>query len=126
MKEEFEVGNYGIFTDGVVLTNSLKENVGDLDTCITSSKSVFSNHDVFLGPVADFVNQSVEELHSNISIVSDNFQKISDFLIQVNQNYQNSDSEASINLRLEGIGAIASDYENPANLSGYRLDPRML
>ena len=122
MKEEFEVSDYGIFTDGVVLTNSLKEKVGTLQESLSSFKSVISNQDVFLGPAADVANEDIDTLQLDFNDVSDNFQKISDYLITTNDNYQKGDYNASVQLRLEGVGAVASDYANPANLSGSHLE----
>ena len=62
MKEEFEVSDYGIFTDSVVLTKSLKEKVATLQESLSSFKSVISNQDVFLGPAADVANEDIDTL----------------------------------------------------------------
>lgn len=122
MKEEYTVEDYGIFSDSISITQSLRNQVTDFKTELSNVQTTLNDDSVFMGPVADLCVTMATQLSDNFQIVLDNFQKINDYLTVTSVNYQAGDTAASATLQLDGVGAVATDYANPAGLSGYRLD----
>lgn len=119
--EEFEVSDYGIFTDAVNTTNTLKSQIDDCQTRFNNAKNVVSDDSTFMGPVRDNVVDMFNKINDLINDMTDNYNTINTYMKDVADAYAKGDKDAtSVLLQLKG--SIASDYSNPAGLSGSRLE----
>lgn len=118
--EEFEVSDYGIFTDAVNTTNTLKSQIDDCQNRFNTAKNIVSDSNTFMGPVCDNVIEMFNKIDSLITDMTDNYNTINNYMMDVADAYAKGDKDAaSVLLKLKG--SVASDYSNPAGLSGNKL-----
>ena len=128
---EFEMSDYGIFSNGVTTIKTLNENMETINTDISECKTTFNNEAVFMGPICDSCLEGFGNVNSKITTMKENFSKIGNYLVETSSNYKASDDNASqLMLTIDSktgkvettTGAVASAYLNPSNISGPNLD----
>ena len=128
MNENYSVSDYGIFSDAISTTNKLKASIDTAQTAYNEVKTTIDNDAVFMGPCADSCVEALNAMNESMTIMTDNFSAINQYLVDVSNAYKSGDKNASqVVLELKGangkiIRAGATDYLNPGNLSGYQLD----
>ncbi len=96
--KEYDVSDYGIFSDAIASTNALNDRVNDAKTTCSECESIMGDESVFMGPAADGCSQMIADLNSSISTITTNFTSISQYLSETSASYQAGDSEASKNV----------------------------
>ena len=124
--DKFSITDYGIFNNAISTTALTNSKVTECNASLNDSLTKLSNESVFMGPVAEECVNLINELDTSLNTIGENFKTIADFLTTASATYKNADSKANqaVQLKLNGVSqtAINSDYKNPGNLSGYRLD----
>lgn len=124
--DKVSITDYGIFNNAISTTTSTNSKVTECNTNLNDSLTKLSDESIFMGPVAEECVSLINELDTSLNIISDNFKTIAEFLTNASTTYKNADNEANkaVQLKLNGVSRTAtnSDYANPGNLSGYRLD----
>ena len=93
--EEFEVSDYGIFTDAVNTTNTLKSQIDDCQNRFNSAKNIVSDNNTFMGPVCDNVIEMFNKIDSLITDMTDNYNTINNYMIEVADAYAKGDKDAA-------------------------------
>ena len=134
MDENYSVSDYGIFSDAISTTNKLKASIDTANIKIYNDrynikvKTTISNDSIFMGPCADSCVEALNKMNQSMTVMTENFSAINQYLIDVSNAYKAGDKNASqVVLELKGADGKtykvgATDYANPANLSGSHLD----
>jgi len=128
MNENYNVSDYGIFSDAISTTNKLKGSIDTVQTSYNEVKSKINSDAVFMGPCADSCVEALTKMDKAMTIMNDNFSAINQYLIDVCNAYKSGDKNASkVVLELMGLDGKkmtvgATEYANPANISGSHLD----
>ena len=94
MNEKYTVSDYGIFNDAITTTNKLKTNIDTAQTTSNDVKSVIDNDAVFMGPCADSCVEAVNTLNGSMTVMTENFTTINNYLTEVATGYKNGDTAA--------------------------------
>ena len=129
MDEKYKVEDYGIFSDAIATTNKLKASIDSAQSSFNEVKNVVDNDSVFMGPCADSCVDALNKMNNSMTIMTENFSAINQYLLDVCNAYKAGDKDASnVILELKSadgkkyqVGA-ASEYANPGNLEGSQLD----
>ncbi len=109
---EYNVSDYGIFTNSINTTKVLNSKFEEMKTSSTNCKSTLSNQAVFMGPACDSCLQALASADSKLVTLTDNFSTIISYLAETSANYQAGDQAASNVLMLEngkvGVGAASA------------------
>lgn len=100
---DYNVSDYGIFSDAIGTTNTLNTNVGNCQTAAQQCITTVSSESVFMGPIADKCVQFLNNLNTDLDTFKGNLTKMSSYLISTSSTYQAGDAEASstVQLRLD-------------------------
>ena len=122
-----EIKNYGVFTDGVNLTNNKIKEINAQNEAIRNVRTILQNDGVFMGPIRDSSVKALESAENKLSIIEENLATISMYLAKTSESYQNADSKAceviSLNTQTGKMeikkGVYGAQYKAPsgANLS---------
>lgn len=104
---EYEVTDYGIFSNGVATTKTFNGKIGDVKTVATEVKTSLSDGGVFMGPIQENCMQEFLTLDTDLTGVDSNFQILYNFLIQSSDQYKKGDGDASV-LVLNQDGSITT------------------
>ena len=96
---EYNISDYGIFSDAVASTNACSNSVTTAKDGVTACKTVVGSEGVFMGPIAD---KCVAALDTDCTNIITNLGSMSSYLIQTSGNYQNADQAA--NAVIGGVG----------------------
>ena len=88
------VTNYQIFDDAASDADSLQKSLEEQKTKVLTAKSAICSPDVFLGPIAESVEDALVTLDSRLQIAIENFQSIFNYFEQVSDCYQKGDKKA--------------------------------
>lgn len=102
---DYNVSDYGIFSDAISTTTSLNNTVSTQQTALKNCATIIGNEGVFMGPIAEKCSQFLNTLNTDLDTVQSNFTTLSNYLMQTSSTYQTADSEASstVQLRLDGV-----------------------
>ena len=116
---EFGISDFQIFNTANTTTKNFIGQLESLETRFKNLNQVFSNDDIIQGPIADDILENINKFNTNTTEDILFFQNITSFFNNVNEAYKKSDKDALSKLLqvLEN-----SEFLNPGNLSGYRLD----
>ncbi len=103
---EYNVSDYGIFTNAISTANTLKSKIGLGKDAIASSKTILGNEAVFMGPAADSCLEVITSADAKLTDAVSNFGTIANFLQQTAENYKSGDQAAAG--ALENIASIMS------------------
>ena len=102
--EEYKVGDYGIFSDGVATTQALGKDVETDLSSLGDQMTKLSDQTVFMGPICDSCVDGFTKASASITLLSQNLASIANYLIDVSSNYQAGDENAK-----QKIISIGSD-----------------
>lgn len=104
------VSDYGIFSNAISTTSTVTSKFTECSSAITEVSAILSDTGVFMGPIAEECVKAVSDLNSDLGIIGENFNSISNYLGQTSQSYQKTDADASgvIQLKLNGVTANSS------------------
>ena len=117
---DYNVSDYGIFSDAIATTSSLNTSVDNCQTAAKQCGTTLSSGSVFMGPIADKCSQFLNNLNIDLDTVKGNLGKISSYLVQTSSNYQAGDADASstVQLRLDGTAATTPSGNTIPTLTG--------
>ena len=79
---EYEVNNYGIFSDAVSTTKNLNNSLNTASTELASLKTQLSNGNIFMGPICDSCIEAFATVDSKINNLTVNYGTIEAYLIE--------------------------------------------
>ncbi len=97
---DYNVSDYGIFSDAVSTTTSLNSSVGNFQSSAQECTTIISNDGVFMGPIADKCEQFLTALNTDLDSIKSNLAQMSNYLIQTSATYQAGDNAASETIQL--------------------------
>ena len=120
MMNDYNVSDYGIFSDAISTTNILNNSVSNCQTAAKNCASIIGNQGVFMGPIAEKCTQFLNALNTDLDMVQSNMNQISSYLMQTSSTYQSADANASstVQLRLEQPVTTYSNNSNNPTLTG--------
>ena len=92
---DYEVKDYGIFTDAVNTTNTLINDLNEDKSSITKVKEVLSNGAVFMGPICDDCLEGISGTEVQISSAINSLTGSGTYLTTTSSAYQTADQAAS-------------------------------
>ena len=92
--DDYKVGDYGIFSNGVATTQSLGKDVETLLSTMSTQMSKLSDQTVFMGPICDSCVEGFSKVNTNVTLLSENLTSIANYLIDVASNYKAGDESA--------------------------------
>ena len=113
---DYNVSDYGIFSDAISTTNTLNNSVSNCQTAAKNCASIIGNQGVFMGPIAEKCTQFLNALNTDLDMVQSNMNQISSYLMQTSSTYQSAD--ANVQLRLEQPVTTYSNNSNNPTLTG--------
>lgn len=126
---EYNVSDYGIFSDAIATTNSLNEKVNDAKSVCSECESVLGDEAIFMGPAAEGCGQLFSELNNSISTITNNFTSISQYLAETSASYQAGDTKALKNISnldlpnsTGGSSSLVSNYKGAGGASASQVD----
>lgn len=120
MMNDYNVSDYGIFSDAISTTTSLNTNISNCQTSAKNCSTVVSNQGVFMGPIADKCVQFLNNLNTDLDTIQSNLGQLSNYLMQTSSTYQSADANASstVQLRLDPISSQSTSTSNNPTLTG--------
>lgn len=124
---EYTVSEYGIFSDAHATTDALNEKYTSSRQTVSEVKTTLSDQSIFMGPAADSCISALGTVDTKASEISSDLSTIKAYLTEAATKYKSGDQSA-LDLQLNvggdttGTTATASDYKNPANISGSNLE----
>lgn len=120
MMNDYNVSDYGIFSDAISTTTSLNTNISNCQTSAKNCSTVVSNQGVFMGPIADKCVQFLNNLNTDLDTIQSNLGQLSNYLMQTSSTYQSADANASstVQLRLDPISSQSTTTGNNPTLTG--------
>ena len=94
MNENYNVSDYGIFSNAINSSKNINTKVDDTKTILTECEGKL-NESTFMGPAADSCLEGLHSASSKLTSLESNFTTISDYLVETSNNYQKGDTEAS-------------------------------
>lgn len=118
MNEEYNVSDYGIFSDAVSTTNSLNDTLESNQDVIGQCKNQISDASIFMGPICDSCVDAFGNIDTKVTTLISNFSKIGAYLTETAGTYQRGDSEAATNiLKIDSNGSVVTGFAS-AGLTG--------
>ena len=112
---DYNVSDYGIFSDAISTTSSLNTNVSNCQTAAKNCATILGNQGVFMGPIAEKCAQFLTNLNTELDTVQSNMNQLSNYLVQTSSTYQSADANASstVQLRLDPVATQTTTNNNP-------------
>ena len=117
---EYKVGDYTLFEDGIATTKALTENVNTCATSISTCKSQLSNEAVFMGPICDSCLSGFDKSSTKINDLSTVFNNFMSSLQTISTNYKSGDKSAE-NMVINADGTIGTST-GTTNVDGNVID----
>ena len=89
-----EIKNYGVFTDGINLTNNKNKEINAQNEAIKNIRAILQSDGVFMGPIRDSSVKALASAEKKLSIIEENLATVSMYLAKTSESYQNADSKA--------------------------------
>ena len=93
--DEYSISDYGIFSDAVTTSNTLKNNIQTSYDSFNTFKSQLSNQGIFMGPICDSCVGGFDRCNSLLTSLNENLTTISSYLMDTAIAYKNGDEAAS-------------------------------
>ncbi len=117
---EIKVSDYTIFSDAGTSVKKLLNEIDNLDTSLGDCKRSLDRESVFFGPICESSIEGLNQCHSRVTTMSDNYKIILKYVNQLTSAYKNGD-EAAANkiLKLkDGKISIAKSSASTGKKSG--------
>lgn len=115
MMNDYNVSDYGIFSDAISTTNILNNSVSNCQTAAKNCASIIGNQGVFMGPIAEKCTQFLNALNTDLDMVQSNMNQISSYLMQTSSTYQSADANASSTVQLRLEQPVTTNPNNSSN-----------
>lgn len=115
MMNDYNVSDYGIFSDAISTTNTLNNSVSNCQTAAKNCASIMGNQGVFMGPIAEKCTQFLNALNTDLDMVQSNMNQISSYLMQTSSTYQSADANASSTVQLRLEQPVTTNSNNSSN-----------
>ena len=92
---EYDVSEYGIFSDAVETTNNMNNQIGQIGDAIREANTKISDQSIFMGPIQENCIEEFATLDTDFSTISSNFTSVSNYLVNAYEAYQKGDQDAS-------------------------------
>jgi len=96
----------------------------EIQVDLSDAKTKLNDSTILMGPVQEDCAEEINELDTNLNAIIKDFENIASVLSQAKETYQKGDKAAAETLiqSVIHVGVKATDYKNPANISGAHLD----
>ncbi len=108
---EYEVEDYGIFSDAVNVTNDINQKAKEFLSVYDTTDGVVSDDSVFLGPAAEFCRGTFDSLREDTQTVIGNFDIVIQYITQAAEKYKAGDYEAA-NQIMDDLAITHGDFVN--------------
>ena len=116
---EYNVSDYGIFTDALATTKKLNESLDSNKKTVEDVKNNLNNESVFMGPICDDIVENCGDICNRITLLTDNYNTIGSFLTDTATNYKAGDKSAnSTILSVNSSGKVEAVKASAASFSG--------
>ena len=117
---DYNVSDYGIFSDAISTTTSLNKNVSNCQAAAKNCATTVGNQGVFMGPIAEKCTQFLTNLDTELTTIQSNLNQLSSYLVQTSSTYQSADANASstVQLRLDNVAGQTTTTNNNPTLTG--------
>ena len=92
---EYEVKNYGVFSDAVTSTKTFGTSISGVQDAVNGAKTTLSDTSIFQGPAQENCMSVLSGIETAFSNITTNYQTIENYLTGTSTNYQAGDAEAS-------------------------------
>jgi len=115
---EYNVSDYGIFTNAISTTKTLNTNIDTCKASVGDCKNVIGNDSVFMGPAADSCREGLNSSSSKLDTMSSTFTTIANYLAEASKNYQAGDQAAQNNV----LGINSTQFTSNVNTGNANRD----
>ena len=115
--KEYDVSDYGIFSNAVGTIKKLNQNIKDSQTTIDDCKSKLNSESVFMGPMCTTCMKGFKGASGKISTMTSNFSTIGNYIVDTSNNYQKGDQTAS-KILLMDTNTVITAKPNSYSVSG--------
>ena len=106
---DYEFIDYGIFTEGVSLINTLNSNVQTGQDTVSNCGTRIKDESIFMGPICDSCVEGFLSADTRLTTMASNFTTIADYLVETSSTYkEGDDSSVKKILRLQDGKVIAT------------------
>ena len=93
--KDYQVTDYGIFSDAISTTTKYSESIKNTQTAATEAETTIKDESVFMGPIQENCVQEFSKMTVEMNTMVENFNTLATFLQQSSGNYQAGDQAAS-------------------------------
>ena len=105
---EYEIGNYGIFQDGVSSIQTLNESLTTNMDILNQCKTELNNDAIFMGPICDSCVEGFEKANLKVTNLGTNFTTMANYLMDASTTYKAGDEAAAVKLLHLSNGVVSS------------------
>ena len=116
---EYNVSDYGIFTNAINTTNTLKTKLDEGKAIVENVNTIISSDTIFMGPAAEEAKNGLTQSNTKLTNESGNFTTIANFLADTSKTYQSGDKAAADNLASVGNEATLQSLQHNGQLIYY-------
>lgn len=92
--EEYKVGDYGIFSDGISTAKTLGAAAETSLNTLSTQMNKISDTSIFMGPICDSCVDGFTKASASITLLGQNMNEIANYLVDASTNYQSGDDNA--------------------------------
>ncbi len=92
---EYELSDYGIFSDAIGSTNAYSNTINQASEAIKKGQTILSDQSIFMGPAQESCLNHLTKYNTNFTDYVNNMTKISSYLTDTAIAYKNGDQSAS-------------------------------
>lgn len=112
---DYDVGNYGIFSDAVSTAKTLNSDVDTNSKVINECQTKLSDGSIFMGPACDSCVEGFSKANSKLTTLVSNFTSISNYLIETSSNYKAGDDSATKIIQLNSGSISVSEAKTSSS-----------
>ena len=90
----YNIGDYGDFETGLASIKSLNDNLDTSKNKIADLKAKLNSDAIFMGPICDNCLENFTNVDKGIDILTENFSKLGNYLIDTATAYKDGDEKA--------------------------------
>ena len=98
MSGEYDVGNYGIFSNGVSTAKTASTSIATSNDTLENCRTQLSNESIFMGPICDSCVEGLVNAAGRVANISANLSTVEQYLIETSSTYQAGDDAANKNI----------------------------
>lgn len=92
---EYDIKDYGIFTDAIATTKNYIETIRDAEDTISNAKTKIGNESIFMGPIQENCMEEFQNVTQSLTGYKSDYEKLNNYLTATSQSYQKADTDAT-------------------------------